>query len=69
MIAIPVGAFADPFFAAPQVSVWEQRKHRWVVVPDEDEHVHCGIACAHRANTNRLVGSWVRASASVVRIG
>lgn len=39
LIAIPVGAFADPAFPPPQVSVWEQRKHAWVVVPEEVEHV------------------------------
>ncbi len=37
---IPVGAFADPAFPRPQVSVWEERKHGWVVVPDEAEHIH-----------------------------
>lgn len=40
LIAIPVGAFADPAFQPPQVSVWEERKHGWVVVPDEAEHIH-----------------------------
>ena len=35
MIAIPVGAFADPTFPAPTFSVYEARKHAWVVVPDE----------------------------------
>ena len=40
LIAIPVGAFADPAFPLPQVSVWEERKHSWVVVPDGAEHIH-----------------------------
>jgi hypothetical protein len=40
LIAIPVGAFADPAFPPPQVSVWEERKHGWVVVPHEAEHIH-----------------------------
>jgi hypothetical protein len=40
LIAIPVGAFADPAFPPPQVSVWEERKHRWVVVPDGAEHIY-----------------------------
>ena len=26
-IAVPVGAFADPNFPAPRVSVWEDRMH------------------------------------------
>lgn len=38
LIAIPVGAFADPAFPPPQVSVWEQRKHGWVTVPGEAQH-------------------------------
>ncbi|AVR97023.1 GFA family protein [Pseudoduganella armeniaca] len=37
-VAIPVGAFADPGFPAPTVSVYESRKHGWVVVPAGAEH-------------------------------
>ena len=37
-IAIPVGAFADPTFPAPNVSVYEARQHPWVDVPAEMEH-------------------------------
>jgi hypothetical protein len=37
-VAIPVGAFADPGFPAPSVSVYEGRKHAWVVPPAEAEH-------------------------------
>jgi hypothetical protein len=40
MITIPVGAFADPAFPPPQLSVWEERKHGWVVVPDGAEHIY-----------------------------
>jgi len=29
-VAIPVGAFADPDFPAPRVSVYEVRKHAWL---------------------------------------
>ncbi|MBD8526423.1 GFA family protein [Pseudomarimonas arenosa] len=32
-IAIPVGAFADPNFPSPTVSVYEERKHAWVELP------------------------------------
>lgn len=32
LIAIPVGAFADPSFPAPRFSVWEERKHAWVAI-------------------------------------
>ena len=40
LVAIPLGAFDDPFFAGPHYSVWEERKHAWVdIVGDEVEHV------------------------------
>lgn len=39
MIAVPVGAFADPGFPAPTFSVYEARKHGWVRVPDDAEHM------------------------------
>jgi hypothetical protein len=32
-IAIPIGAFADPHFPAPTVSVYEGRRHAWVGLP------------------------------------
>ena len=38
-LAIPVGAFADPSFPAPRVSVYESRKHHWIVPPPEAEHI------------------------------
>jgi hypothetical protein len=39
MIAIPVGAFADPTFPAPRVSVYEARRHAWVGIPEDAEHI------------------------------
>jgi hypothetical protein len=36
-VAVPVGAFADPGFPEPSVSVWESRKHAWVTMPDGAE--------------------------------
>jgi hypothetical protein len=39
VVAVPVGAFADPSFPQPQVSVYEERKHRWVGLPDGIEHI------------------------------
>jgi hypothetical protein len=37
--AIAVGAFAEPGFPAPRFSIFEQRKHGWVVMSgDEIEH-------------------------------
>lgn len=39
LIAIPLGAFDDPYFASPKFSVWEHRKCDWVDITDEDvEH-------------------------------
>jgi hypothetical protein len=38
-IAIPVGAFADPDFPAPRVSVYEERMHTWVAMPADIEHM------------------------------
>ena len=34
-IAIPLGAFDDPFFLTPAFSVWEERKHDWVAIEGE----------------------------------
>ena len=39
-ISIPVGAFADPGFPAPTVSVYGERKHGWVALPATVEHHH-----------------------------
>lgn len=38
LIYVPVGLFADSSFPAPQVSVYEERKHRWVDVSTIAEH-------------------------------
>lgn len=32
LIAIPLGAFDDPFAFTPAFSVWEKRKHDWVEI-------------------------------------
>jgi hypothetical protein len=37
-IAIALGAFADPYFVTPTVSVWEERQHEWVEIAGELEH-------------------------------
>jgi hypothetical protein len=37
-IAIPVGAFAEPTFPRPTVSVYEERMHTWVQIPKDIEH-------------------------------
>lgn len=40
LVAIPLGAFEDPYFAVPAFSVWEERKHPWVEIVGPDvEHL------------------------------
>ena len=34
VLAVPVGAFADPSFPRPRVSVYGARRHPWAVMPD-----------------------------------
>lgn len=38
-IAVALGAFGDPTFPAPRISVYEARKHAWVGLPDGVEHM------------------------------
>lgn len=38
LVAITVGAFGDPTFPAPTVSVYESRRHPWAEVPTVAEH-------------------------------
>jgi hypothetical protein len=38
-IAIPVGAFADPKFPSPTVSIYEDRMHSWIAMPPDIEHL------------------------------
>jgi len=38
VVAVPIGAFADPMFPAPRFSVYESRKHAWVSGPADAEH-------------------------------
>ena len=35
LIAVAVGAFADPHFPAPAFSVYENRRHSWVAITGE----------------------------------
>lgn len=38
-LGIPVGAFADPDFPPPGISIFEERMHSWVVPPPDAEHI------------------------------
>jgi hypothetical protein len=40
VIAVPVGAFADPSFPAPTVSVYGSRRHSWLALPATIGHEH-----------------------------
>jgi hypothetical protein len=40
LIAVAVGAFADPAFPAPKVSLWERRRHHWVDMPGDAATQH-----------------------------
>lgn len=37
-IAVAIGAFADPSFPRPTVSVWESRRYPWLSLPEGIEH-------------------------------
>jgi len=40
MVAVPLGAFDDPFFLAPKISIFEERKHSWLEIVGEGiEHI------------------------------
>jgi hypothetical protein len=38
-IALPVGAFADPLFPTPERSIYEERRHSWVGLPESIERM------------------------------
>jgi len=39
VVAIPVGAFADPTFPSPTFSIYEERMHGWVSMPASVERI------------------------------
>lgn len=39
LVAIPLGAFDDPYFFKPDHSVYEHRKHEWVEISGDVEHI------------------------------
>jgi hypothetical protein len=39
LVAIPLGAFDDPYFTTPAFSVWEERQHEWVEIAGDIEHM------------------------------
>ena len=39
LIGVPVGAFSQPAFPAPTISVFEECMHPWVKMPEDIEHM------------------------------
>lgn len=39
-VGVAIGSFADPTFAPPSISVFEQSKHDWVQLGDTVDHFH-----------------------------
>ena len=39
-VTVALGAFADPGFSPPTVSVYEDRRHAWVAIAGDVEHQH-----------------------------
>ena len=56
VIAIPVGAFADPAFPNPKFSVYEHRKHDWVEIAGSDVD-HSSTSSAERRPGKTLLPS------------
>ena len=52
LMVIPVGAFADPNFPQPAVSVYEERMHVWVQLPAGVEHVRCDLTPINAINAD-----------------
>jgi hypothetical protein len=38
VVAVPIGAFAEPAFPPPTVSVYESRRHPWLAITAAMEH-------------------------------
>lgn len=38
MVGVPVGVFADATFPAPSLSIYEERIHPWVKLPESCQH-------------------------------
>ncbi len=39
-LAVPIGLFSDPSFPQPVYSVYEERMHHWVQLPEGMEHIN-----------------------------
>lgn len=43
LYVVAVGAFADPEFPPPTVSIYEESRHRWTMLPDGLQHSQRGF--------------------------
>ena len=39
VVAVPIGVFAEPDFPPPTISVYESRRHPWLAITAEMEHL------------------------------
>jgi len=39
VVAVPIGAFAEPDFPPPTISVYESRRHPWLAITAETQHL------------------------------
>ncbi|WP_245344922.1 GFA family protein [Rhizobium sp. TAL182] len=46
LCVVAVGAFADPAFPPPLVSVYEESRHDWLQLPDGMKHAQRGLVSA-----------------------
>ncbi|ABC93917.1 hypothetical conserved protein (plasmid) [Rhizobium etli CFN 42] len=50
LCGVAVGAFADPAFPPPLVSVYEESRHDWLQLPDGMKHAQRGLVSAAAAD-------------------
>ena len=50
LCGIAVGAFADPTFPPPLLSVYEQSRHEWVQLPDGVKRAQRGLVSSATAD-------------------
>ncbi|ANK88643.1 MULTISPECIES: GFA family protein [Rhizobium] len=56
LCVVAVGAFADPAFPPPLVSVYEESRHDWLQLPDGMKHAQRGLVSAAAADKEQGSG-------------
>ncbi|MBB4481343.1 hypothetical protein [Rhizobium etli] len=54
LCVVAAGAFAEPKFPPPSVSVFEQSEHEWLQLADEIKHAQRGLTLPTRTIMNRM---------------